>query len=90
MSAGYWCPECKWLGEEPEMHRTRGDKDAGESYWVVQESCPDCGYSEIVETAICEECGLREADDGYDECHECRVEEDQCQAERAYDIRMGK
>ena len=56
MSEGLLCPECRWVGKEPDSHREQDKVDDGPARIVVVETCPDCGHDELVEITLCSDC----------------------------------
>ena len=98
MSTGYYCNVCRNLQTDPETRiEHEVDREPGKAtvqldYEVYE--CADCGSSDLVEVDLCELClsdgVITEADTDEGLCHPHQAEEDQCMAEHAYDIRMGK
>jgi hypothetical protein len=70
--------ECGGLFEDDELnHRTVHDVFATGDYWntEVEVSCPKCGGDSFEDAYMCVDCGEHEAEEGYDECANCIVED---------------
>lgn len=71
--------ECGFIGDDDEMkHTLIHDVFATGDYWntEVEVTCPKCGSDYIDEVVICEECGEKEVEEGYDICFTCIKNED--------------
>jgi hypothetical protein len=70
--------ECGWIGDDDELnHRTIHDVFATGDYWntEIEVTCPKCHSDYIDEVSMCNSCLEVEAEEGYDDCANCREEE---------------
>ena len=70
--------ECGWIGDDDELrHEVNSDPyGTGDSwYYHTEVFCPKCGSDYIDEVTMCLSCLEVEAEEGYDDCANCREEE---------------
>jgi len=71
--------ECGWIGDEDELRRNKVSDPYGTGdvwYTQIEVNCPQCGSDYIDEVYMCETCGERPVEEGYDDCLPCIKLED--------------
>lgn len=74
--SGYQCGACKNVFSEPNWHRELEKIDEGAAFYVVVNTCPDCGSDDLRSVALCIDCtdsgmDVLATDDDY--CHPCAL-----------------
>jgi predicted RNA-binding Zn-ribbon protein involved in translation (DUF1610 family) len=89
----YRCPECQWTGAEPEQHTVYGDPASGEAYWVIEQSCPDCGHDQLDDCDLCVDCQDEGIDTEATHDERCKPHHDEhlvCEAEETAEYRRDQ